>query len=124
MQAYDAEYVPPNGYDLNNTLAVGLCKGTCLAEGVGPCWLRAEVDPWCNDVTAIVEDNDGLDTGAVVGIVAACVAMVGFFWFRCCQDAANAKAIKDLKRERQEAQGKPMLGTGYEGKSCCWDVLR
>ena len=34
-------YVPPAGVDPAKTLGWELCRGTCLAAGTRPCWLRA-----------------------------------------------------------------------------------
>ena len=39
-------YAPPAGYPAA-TLAIELCKGTCGAQGAGPCWLSGKPVPWC-----------------------------------------------------------------------------
>ena len=46
--AQNISYVPPKGYDPDTTTVVELCKGTCLAAGGGPCWLRAPHKEWCH----------------------------------------------------------------------------
>jgi len=42
------DYEPPHGVDPDTTIADTLCKATCLAVGMGPCWLRGPSTPWCN----------------------------------------------------------------------------
>lgn len=44
---HPAKYEPPPGYNPNTTVAIELCKATCMAAGIGPCWLRGPVTPWC-----------------------------------------------------------------------------
>jgi hypothetical protein len=40
-------YTPPAGYDPKTTLAVDICRGTCMAHNAGPCWQHAKQEPWC-----------------------------------------------------------------------------
>ena len=47
-EAQGITYVPPAGVDPAKTLGWELCRGTCLAAGTGPCWLRANGSDWCD----------------------------------------------------------------------------
>ena len=47
MAVLGVDYKPPSGLDPTTTLAIDLCKGTCMAVGAGPCWLRGPAKPWC-----------------------------------------------------------------------------
>ena len=47
-RAQGITYVPPAGVDPAKTLGWELCRGTCLAAGTGPCWLRANGTDWCD----------------------------------------------------------------------------
>ena len=44
MHGYEA----PPGVDVNTTLAVDMCRATCMAAGAGPCWQLGPQVPWCN----------------------------------------------------------------------------
>ena len=46
-------YAPPAGYPAA-TLAIELCKGTCGAQGAGPCWLSGKPVPWSLRLTTAV----------------------------------------------------------------------
>ena len=51
-------YEPPAGYD-PQTLAVELCKGVCMGENTGPCWLRGPFKQWC--AAASAPNTEGLN---------------------------------------------------------------
>ena len=45
---YHTKYVPPPGVD-KSARAWDLCKGTCMQNGAGPCWVNSKYSrtPWC-----------------------------------------------------------------------------